>query len=183
MHAHTQLLLWQVLVLLLQRLCARACGHAYQCNDSSSCPAPAAAACRLSSVKHCLSPDQLQQLAATTHGFVGADLAALVNEAALAALRRHVQQLASTAVAGHGALAARPAALQAQQDGKAAVQLQHQQAGLCVTAEDMAAARLLVRPSALREVAIEVPQVRCQWQALLATHSLNAWCSALHQLA
>lgn len=102
-------------------------------------------ACRLSSVKHCLTAAQIHQLAQHTQGFVGADLAALVNEAALAALRRHV-----------GALQHQQHQQQQQKqehDGKGG-------AGLCVCWSDFEAARLLVRPSALREVAVEVPQVR-----------------------
>ncbi|GAV86942.1 LOW QUALITY PROTEIN: AAA domain-containing protein, partial [Cephalotus follicularis] len=42
----------------------------------------------LSEMKHSLVHLQVQQLATTTHGFVGADLAALCNEAALVCLRR-----------------------------------------------------------------------------------------------
>lgn len=40
-------------------------------------------------MEHSLSELQIQQLAMSTHGFVGADLAALCNEAALVCLRRY----------------------------------------------------------------------------------------------
>ncbi|XVF52326.1 hypothetical protein PTKIN_Ptkin05aG0009600 [Pterospermum kingtungense] len=43
----------------------------------------------LSKMDHCISDIQVQQLAVTTHGFVGADLASLCNEAALVCLRRY----------------------------------------------------------------------------------------------
>lgn len=99
---------------------------------------------RLAGVKHCLTPGQIHDLAQHTQGFVGADLAALVNQAALAALRRHVTHMQ-----------------QQQHSSK-----QHQGppggpdgAALCVCWQDFEAARLLVGPSALREVAVEVPKV------------------------
>ncbi|KAJ6408403.1 hypothetical protein OIU84_011671 [Salix udensis] len=45
----------------------------------------------LSEMKHSVSVTQLKQLAMATHGFVGADLAALCNEAALVCLKRYVR--------------------------------------------------------------------------------------------
>ncbi|KHG11529.1 Calmodulin-interacting protein [Gossypium arboreum] len=43
----------------------------------------------LRNMDHCISDMQVQQLAMATHGFVGADLASLCNEAALGCLRRY----------------------------------------------------------------------------------------------
>ncbi len=43
---------------------------------------------KLVRVAHDMTEQQMQDLAATAHGFVGADLAALAQEASLAALRR-----------------------------------------------------------------------------------------------
>ncbi|MBA0680433.1 hypothetical protein Goari_012128 [Gossypium aridum] len=43
----------------------------------------------LRNMDHCISDMQVQQLAMATHGFVGADLASLCNEAALVCLRRY----------------------------------------------------------------------------------------------
>jgi len=43
----------------------------------------------LDEMDHCLSEVQIQHLGTVTHGFVGADLAALCNEAALICLRRY----------------------------------------------------------------------------------------------
>jgi transitional endoplasmic reticulum ATPase len=81
-----------------------------------------------------LGPDvDVAQLAESTPGFVGADLAAFCREAALAALRRL------------GAL-----------DAKVAPDTKD----MFVTAADFAAARALVSPSALREAAVEIPAVR-----------------------
>jgi AAA family ATPase len=44
----------------------------------------------LTGVHHSLSSEEVESLAFATHGFVGADLAALCNEAALSALRRYI---------------------------------------------------------------------------------------------
>ncbi|XP_008786500.1 calmodulin-interacting protein 111 [Phoenix dactylifera] len=45
----------------------------------------------LSEMDHSLSSTEIESLALATHGFVGADLAALCNEAAMTALRRHIK--------------------------------------------------------------------------------------------
>ena len=74
----------------------------------------------------------LDALAAATHGHVGADLAALCREAGVAALRRG------------GPAGSAPVPLEALQVGAA----------------DFAAALKLVTPTALREVFVEVPDVR-----------------------
>ena len=66
----------------------------------------------------------LDGLAAVSHGFVGADLAALVREAGMAAIRRSPT------------------------------------ADVVITAADFEEARLEVTPSALRDVAVDVPDVR-----------------------
>jgi transitional endoplasmic reticulum ATPase len=83
-----------------------------------------------------LAPDvEIEQIAAATHGFVGADLAALVREAGMAALRR--------------AAALDP-------EGPAFLSLDE----LSIAAADFADALAEVRPSAIREVFTEVPEVR-----------------------
>lgn len=82
----------------------------------------------------------LEDLAAATHGFVGADLQALCREAAMAALRRVVPAL----------------------DLGAGRVPEEVLAGLQVTAADFAQARKQVGPSAIREVFVEVPEVA--WQ-------------------
>jgi len=80
----------------------------------------------------------LKQIAQTTHGFVGSDLAFLVKEAALGALRRVLPK----------------------------IEEQHMQVSpdminqIVVSADDFKNARQIVEPSALREIAIEIPLVR-----------------------
>jgi transitional endoplasmic reticulum ATPase len=82
-----------------------------------------------------VDPDRI---AATTHGFVGADLAALCREAAMACLREFLPQVGFE-------LEALP---------------YEAIAGLEVTAKHFAEALKEVEPSAIREVLVEVPDVR-----------------------
>ncbi|ELR19280.1 ATPase, AAA domain containing protein [Acanthamoeba castellanii str. Neff] len=91
---------------------------------------------------HALSPADIQQFAAATHGFVGADLAALCREASLLSLNRLSAQLfASAGAPGEEELLSLDT--------------------LVITAEDMSSALKVVRPSTLREVLVDVPKV--QW--------------------
>ena len=82
----------------------------------------------------------LEELAEVTHGFVGADLAALAREAAMAALRRLIK------------------------DGKIDFEAEHIPKEvleeLKVTRRDFYEALKMIEPSALREVLLEVPNVR-----------------------
>ncbi|WP_099211891.1 CDC48 family AAA ATPase [Thermococcus henrietii] len=82
----------------------------------------------------------LEELAEVTHGFVGADLAALAREAAMAALRRLIKE------------------------GKIDFEAEHIPRevleDLKVTRKDFYEALKMVEPSALREVLLEVPNVR-----------------------
>ena len=79
----------------------------------------------------------LNQMAQSTHGFVGSDLAFLVKEAALSALRRVLPQIEEQ---------------QMQIPPDVISQI-------TVTADDFRSARQVVEPSALREIAIEIPRV------------------------
>ncbi len=79
----------------------------------------------------------LQQLAQGTHGFVGSDLAFLVKEAALGALRRVLPRIE-------------------EQQMQVSPEVMNQ---IVVTSEDFRTARQVVEPSALREIAIEIPMV------------------------
>uniref|UniRef100_A0A4X2L3F3 non-chaperonin molecular chaperone ATPase n=2 Tax=Vombatus ursinus TaxID=29139 RepID=A0A4X2L3F3_VOMUR len=88
----------------------------------------------LQGVPHGLREAELVQLANSAHGYVGADLKALCNEAGLHAWRR-VQRQRPDLPAGEGADAVR------------------------VTLSDFLQAVNDVRPSAMREVAIDVPSV------------------------
>ncbi len=80
----------------------------------------------------------LGELARTTYGFVGADLAALTREAAIEAVRRIMPKL----------------------DLSSATIPQEVLDSLSVTRDDFLAAIKRVQPSAMREVMVEVPNVR-----------------------
>lgn len=83
---------------------------------------------RLQSLQHELTQEQVESLAVDAHGFVAADLSALVSEASMHALRRIVSGASASTCA--------------------------------VTWHDFQEARTLIRPSALREMAVEVPRVK-----------------------
>ncbi len=80
----------------------------------------------------------LDELASITHGFTGADLAALCREAAMSALRRFLPKI------------------DLEKDTIPAEVLEE----LKVTREDFANALKIVQPSALREVILEIPNVK-----------------------
>jgi transitional endoplasmic reticulum ATPase len=82
----------------------------------------------------------LQHIAQGTHGFVGSDLAFLVKEAALGALRRVLPKIE-------------------EQHMQVPPEMINQ---IILTEEDFKTARQVVEPSALREIAIEIPSV--QWK-------------------
>jgi len=86
-----------------------------------------------------LSEDvDLEKIAEVTHGYTGADLAALVREAGMSALRRILPRLNLD---------------ERRLDPKILEELQ-------VTMDDFKAALREIKPSGLREVAIEIPNVR-----------------------
>ncbi|KAI9031741.1 P-loop containing nucleoside triphosphate hydrolase protein [Phycomyces nitens] len=80
---------------------------------------------------HSLSQQDLEMLAAKSHGYVGADLAAVCREAGLKCIKRCAQ---------------------ANQPGQVPV-------ALCVNVQDMQEAMGEIRPSAMREILLEVPKV------------------------
>ncbi|PHT30162.1 Calmodulin-interacting protein [Capsicum baccatum] len=84
----------------------------------------------LGEMEHALSDKNVQDLATATHGFVGADLAALCNEAALNCL--HIPRNFTG---------------------------MEQIDTLRITYKDFERARMKIRPSAMREVILEVPKV------------------------
>ncbi len=81
----------------------------------------------------------LEELAAKTHGFVGADLAALCREAAMNALRRILPEIQK---------------LKGEKISKEVLEK------LVVTKEDFEQAFKMITPSAMREVFVEVPKVK-----------------------
>jgi len=90
-------------------------------------------------IRNLLIDEMFNYLASITHGFVGADLAALCKEAAMHALRRVLPELKIT-------------------EGEPIPPETLEK--LFVTFEDFKAALRMVEPSAMREVLIEVPKVR-----------------------
>ncbi|MBU0666297.1 MAG: CDC48 family AAA ATPase [Nanoarchaeota archaeon] len=92
-----------------------------------------------SKVHNLLLEDLLTSIASVTHGFVGADLAALAKEAAMIVLRRVLPDL------------------NLEEDKEIPRELLDK---LRLTAEDFKQALKVVRPSAMREVLIESPNVK-----------------------
>jgi len=91
-----------------------------------------------SSILNGLKENILNELAEKTHGFVGADLAALAKEAAMAAVRRILPDIMKT------------------EEESVSEDILN---SVYVTNEDFREALRVVRPSALREVFVEVPNV------------------------
>ncbi|CAI7906653.1 unnamed protein product [Closterium sp. NIES-53] len=125
---------------------------------------------QLSRMAHALPAEAVHVIASSaTHGFVGADISALCSEAAVAALRRIVGEKEKQGGArrgeesrdrghdcstnGGGADGADSADSAGDAEGPCGVRL-------AVCEEDFEVARRRIRPSALREVAVEVPTVR-----------------------
>ncbi|GER51923.1 Cam interacting protein 111 [Striga asiatica] len=143
----------------------------------------------LNEMEHSLSDKNIQDLAMATHGFVGADLAALCNEAALMRLRQYVKsniiisycdsdfEFQMTAV--DSVCQSVKNTLDFDSDGdseyprnlgdypKANLEAafsctsdtQNSSDELRVTSDDFEKAKIRVRPSAMREVILEIPKV------------------------
>lgn len=97
-------------------------------------------------LKHCLKrikndvPEKdVEELAANMHGFVAADVDALAQEAALQTLREYVSRKEAAEAEGHV--------------------LSMEDLDLCVHLSQLQHAATVIKPSALREVALEVPKV------------------------
>ncbi|KAL5532604.1 SPATA5 [Sanghuangporus sanghuang] len=89
----------------------------------------------LSQTPHSIPDEQLRAIASRTHGYVGADLSAVIREAGTIAIKRYMHD---------SSLSSAPIDKQA----------------VMLTSEDLSAGLNLVQPSALRSVTIEVPAVR-----------------------
>ncbi|KAJ8760126.1 hypothetical protein K2173_010982 [Erythroxylum novogranatense] len=94
----------------------------------------------LSKKEHSLSDVQIQHLATVTHGFVGADLAALCNEAAMFCLRRYDYNIKN------GSMTKKPSLTEEEM--------------LTISFEDFEKSRMKVKPSDMREMMVEVPKVK-----------------------
>ncbi|GAB4851784.1 hypothetical protein Ancab_031183 [Ancistrocladus abbreviatus] len=171
----------------------------------------------LSRMDHSLSYEQIQQLAVVTHGFVGADLGSLCDEAAMVCLRRHVElersccdthsnrisimyngvpdmevgssnsskDLEESFLKTHTDSASSATAEVAQSSGyilpigmreatlectsnvqnavpnnKQCVDVEEEELILQVAYDDFEKARMKIRPSAMREVMLELPKVK-----------------------
>ena len=122
---------------------------------------------RLRTIRHELRDEEADAVAKDAHGFVGADVAALVREAAMEALRRHVRKCRDGGGDDDATASATEAMAAMRVDGGG--DAESSTAGvdrslevdlnLRVTLADFVSARRKVRPSALREVAVEVPKV------------------------
>ncbi|CAA7060501.1 unnamed protein product [Microthlaspi erraticum] len=157
----------------------------------------------LNGMRHSLSETQLEQLAMTTHGFVGADLAGLCCEAAFVCLRQHLDQRSSssnlpleeTPIAAsessrnmtdvssssdsasscitvspttsgtrtsdnlNGAVSVVEDNFQNDGNSSSEQMLSREEHTLSVGLEDFEVAKIKIRPSAMREVILEVPKV------------------------
>lgn len=97
----------------------------------------------LKRVPHSLTEGELDELASSTHGFVGADLSALVREAGMRALQRTLTPLTSLT---NGLFTL---SLSSSRDESSSL----------VSSSDFVFARTRVRASAMRELFVELPKV------------------------
>ena len=104
----------------------------------------------LRGLNHDLSDAYVEDVSRRAHGFVGADVAALCQHAAMRALTRVIER--TERGDDENATATDVDDLTRAMDG---VRLEEK-----ITEEDFEVARVKVRPSALREVAVEIPDVR-----------------------
>ncbi|KAK2984061.1 hypothetical protein RJ640_012012 [Escallonia rubra] len=150
----------------------------------------------LREMEHSLSDTEVQYLATVTHGFVGADLASLCNEAALVCLRRHVslknygdesrserssivddgcssgitegnclddkknQSLVDNLESASSSISELPVLSEFQNGGMRTRTCVAEESILRLAFQDFEKARMKIRPSAMREVILEVPKVK-----------------------
>ena len=101
----------------------------------------------LSNTQHSLEPRDILDVSSKTHGYVGADLAAVCREAGIRAIRRIV--LDNDESAGEHILSPEriDAIIMSEEDK------------FCISRNDVELALLQVKPSAMREIALEIPKV------------------------
>ena len=129
------------------------CPSASSASSSSPSPPPAAGVLR----RHSLTEKDVSCLAAAAHGFVGADLALLVREAASFALRRAVKNSSEKNRSGRGKPNGGGGA-EAEAEAEEGIDLGSPD--LVVSRDDFDAARRVVRPSAMRSVMLRLPRAR-----------------------
>ena len=131
---------------------------------ASSAPAPASSDPPGTLRRHSLTDRDVRRLADAAHGFVGADLALLVREAASVALRRAVRgaeeaaRRGSSSSCGDGGGGGGGPAAAGPPPAPAAVD--PDSPDLVVSRGDFDAARRVVRPSAMRSVVLRLPRAR-----------------------
>ncbi|GAC93723.1 cell division cycle protein [Pseudozyma hubeiensis SY62] len=103
-------------------------------------------------VPHAMTPEQIDDLASRTHGYVGADLSALVREAGMRAVRRTFARRKAEPDQLEAKIASMTLEANAVNNTNDATLDQ-------VTATDVLASLPLVRPSAMREIFLEPPKV------------------------
>lgn len=118
----------------------------------------------LCEIDHSLSETQIEELASITHGFVGADLVGLRDWAAFICLRRYAEQkLKKTCNASSDDITKQPTPLKSATNSRdhsdETPDHGEEEHILKVTFEDFQKARPEIRPSAMREVTLEVPKV------------------------
>ena len=135
--------------ILRSYLCQNSASSPSSSSSSSSAAAAAAAAAAATASpppgmlrRHSLTEKDVKRLAEAAHGFVGADIALLVREAASSALRRAVENAGK------------------KKKDNEETPLDPASPDLVVSAEDFDAARRCVRPSAMRSVALRLPRAR-----------------------
>ncbi|XP_024975529.1 calmodulin-interacting protein 111 isoform X2 [Cynara cardunculus var. scolymus] len=139
----------------------------------------------LNEKEHHLSDTEIHHVAMTTHGFVGADLASLCNEAAFVCLRRCIGELGDELLCYQSSVSYNKhpddnmkasscsdnmkdlysgnnleySSLSNSELHLGSVESDRMAKNLSVSLEDFEKARIKVRPSAMREVILEVPKV------------------------
>ncbi|KAF9133968.1 hypothetical protein BGW39_008455 [Mortierella sp. 14UC] len=116
----------------------------------------------LKRIPNTLTSNEVEHLASISHGYVGADLAAVCREAGLKTIHRVVSKTRRSIEEEALHLQAQFRALSVSDSGSKDVKEQEQEDEkdeLMVSAEDMRLALTDVKPSAMREIMIEVPKV------------------------
>ncbi|SPO37101.1 related to AFG2 - ATPase of the CDC48/PAS1/SEC18 (AAA) family [Pseudozyma flocculosa] len=109
---------------------------------------------QLRAVPHSLTPEQIEDLASRTHGYVGADLSALVREAGMLAVRRAFDRQAGAMDVVNGS-----SGLEEKLSSMALDSAVSSRSDDGLTFDDFLSSLALVRPSAMREIFLEAPKV------------------------
>lgn len=115
----------------------------------------------LGKMQHMMKEEDITEVASQTHGYVGADLAALCREAAVKAWDRFQRECDAREIDGIDLLSKHLEALQIQDSSSSGSSgFAHDDVSIGITLFDFQAAMVDVRPSAMRQIEVEVPKVR-----------------------